>query len=176
MKNKILIILIVTLFLIGSLGLYYFYYRNEQEPQFKEVAFVDYTVEYPATPEALMEENNYLMELLYSGQLSDDDFALALEKQRVLFSNQLLRANTLEKYVSYMREDVDKFKNAKIKLHDIKTNAIVKDKFSDKIYIAEVQQIFDENYINNVKYYIAEENGVYSILAWEYTGTNGSGS
>ncbi|MDR2939034.1 MAG: hypothetical protein LBV08_01800 [Clostridiales bacterium] len=168
MDKRHLFVLIIFIFLAGSIAAYLYYFKIYNDSALVAFEFTDYGEIYPDTPGKVIDENNRIVKLLYSGKLSDTDVVLALESQEQLFSEGLRGANS--GYISYMVQEIQKYKDLDIQLSDISVTSLAKDEYSDKIYIAEVQQVFDESYINNVKYYIINENSKYSILAWEYFG------
>lgn len=156
--------------------LFYVFFYNKQtvriESGYPTIAGLDLKVDYPATPEAVIDINNKLMLVMYNGGINDSEIALSILKQRELFADELLELNPLEQMIIAVTDNILENKKRNVFMTEIETNDIYMDDISENIAEAIVMQYINNDIVQEVTYKLIKQEGQWKILAWEYGGEN----
>lgn len=86
---------------------------------------------YPDTPEKVVEIYTDSYKLLYGGRIKEEYLneliPIILEKQRILFSNELVNSNPVEQQIQFVKENVEFFQKEKLKIVSININPPIYD-------------------------------------------------
>ena len=121
-------------------------------------------------PKEVIDFNNSIVKILYSGNMDsieEVDIDFLVEKQRLLFSKELLDNNTKAEHISLVKNEVENYAMNNIKLMDVRTNSLDFENDKETIATAIITQIFSDGYNYTMKYHLINRDGNFKILAWE---------
>ncbi len=122
---------------------------------------------YPPDPYSLAEVNNNLVSTLYSETLTEEEVYQALDIQRKLFGQELLKLNPLEAHRANALKQVTAFKEQGVKITSIETQAPIYEPDNPEQCTVTVVQKTNADISNTVEYIMGMENGQWKILSWE---------
>ncbi len=132
-----------------------------------EILSIDLKNSYPTNPDMLIEVNNNLILTLYGETLTEENFEAVLDKQRMLFGEELLRLNPVDKHRENALKQIAAFKQSGIQIISVETEEPIFEPDNPEQCTVTVRQITDADITNTVEYILGTENGQWKILSWE---------
>lgn len=121
--KKVIRTVIIGLVFVLLIGGYYFYLTKRSgsgaqsklpnETPVEKLLNTDLEQNYPTTPRAVIQMYNRFLKCMYGEDYSDQQFVNMVEKQKVLFDQELLDNNPQNQYIQNVRADVKKCKSEK---------------------------------------------------------------
>ena len=79
----------------------------------EKIEVFDLEKDYPKTPREVMKFYNQIVTCYYSGEVSDEDLEVLVDKMLMLFDEELLLSHPRDEYLAAVKADVESYKQKK---------------------------------------------------------------
>lgn len=180
-RNKMLVVVIGTIVLVG---LYLFFANRDNKKaeqasiteQVQEVLGTDLEMDYPSTPREVIIQFNKIIACYYENKLDEETIKKIMEKQRALFDQELLEANSFDSQLKDLQEEILDYQESKrvIVSSSVAKSSTVKywsDAGKDYAGIVASYTLKDDNVVKTYETYVLrkDDKGKWKILGWEVT-------
>ncbi len=169
-----LVFVLVIMAIVGIAGMYSS--QKSKEPiilsSIDQVAALDLVAKYPGDPAGVISTNNLIMTALYGGAIKPDEIKIAVDAQRKLLSETLLKLNTEDDQTKTLAMEIEMLNKMQQRIISIDAEPPVFGDNNDECYI-NVKQYTNTNINNYVKYNLVRENRRWKIKSWEFAKLNG---
>lgn len=180
-RNKMLVVVIGTIILVA---LYLFFTNKDNKKaeqaaiteQVREVLGTDLEMDYPGTPREVIIQFNKIIACYYENKLDEKTTEKIMEKQRTLFDQELLEANSFDSQLEVLQEEVLDYENSKrviVSSSVAKSSSVKYWSAESKDYAGIVASytLKDDKVVRTYETYILrkDDQGKWRILGWEVT-------
>ncbi|MCL2415970.1 MAG: hypothetical protein FWD01_04055 [Defluviitaleaceae bacterium] len=144
---------------------------NQGQQLYNETLGRDMVVNYPQSPEELMNLYNAATFFLYGNIIADEQMiADVIDFQRLMLSHEIVTTNSPTEQLRNIREAVDFLNDAGITVRRPEVMAVRFDLHSNRIAIANIRQImvFNDN-LYWVYFLELDDNDQWKIVSWSQT-------
>lgn len=135
----------------------------------------DLKINYPSTPREVLKMYSRLQTCAYNQGLSDKDLTAIIEQMRLLFDDELIAANSLEKQLEDVKKEIKEFKKKKQTISNYvidKDSSVKEKKIKEKEYATLVVSYLikeDRGYNKTYEQFILRKDAEnkWKILGWD---------
>lgn len=135
----------------------------------------DLNINYPSTPREVLKMYSRLQTCAYNQGLSDKDLTAIIEQMRMLFDDELITANSLEKQLEDVKKEIKQFQKKKQTISNYvidKDSSVKEKKIKEKEYATLVVSYLikeDRGYNKTYEQFILRKDAEnkWKILGWD---------
>lgn len=135
----------------------------------------DLKINYPSTPREVLKMYSRLQTCAYNQGLSDKDLTAIIEQMRLLFDDELIATNSLEKQLEDVKKEIKEFKKKKQTISNYvidKDSSVKEKKIKEKEYATLVVSYLikeDRGYNKTYEQFILRKDAEnkWKILGWD---------
>lgn len=134
-----------------------------------EIMSRDMATDYPTSYLDLMEYYNKMVVYMYSGQATEEEIKNLVDRERTIYSQEILLMNTYEEQLAYAIEDVESFTQDENKIMSSEILEIFETNLENDMVEIRVLYRVTKTGNSDMQYYLIKENGLWKIHSFRAT-------
>lgn len=140
---------------------------NVDKSQYETILAVDLEQSYPNGPYEVLFYYYTIVQYIYGGECQLDEVPILIEKQRMLFANDLLELNPYDTQVENCESIVEFLYENNQRLLKVEQHMPVTDDENEDITYSDVTEYYSTGTRTNLKFTLILENKHWKILRWD---------
>lgn len=134
-----------------------------------EIMSRDIATDYPTSYLDLMEYYNKMVVYMYSGQATEEEIKNLVDRERAIYSQEILLMNTYEEQLAYAIEDVESFTQDENKIMSSEILEVFETNLENDMVEIRVLYRVTKTGNSDMQYYLIKENGLWKIHSFRAT-------
>ncbi len=137
--------------------------------EYNKIMDRDLNTDYPTSYLELMTYYSEMIKFLYGGTATSEQIANVVEKQRHLYSSEILMLNTYDEQLAYIYEDIANFTKDGNRIFDFEILDIYETNLENSMVEIRVLYRVTKSGNSDMEYYLIKEDGLWKIISFKST-------